>query len=66
MKSGIVHTELCELKSFGHRLNAQQIADKFRDLTRLVMPDDKIDEIINTVMRLEELSNTDDLTALIQ
>jgi len=42
------------------------MADKFRDLTRLVMPDDKIDEIINTVMRLEELSNTDDLTALIQ
>jgi len=66
MKNGIAHTESCELKSFGHMLNAQQMADKFRDLTRLVMPDNKIDEIINTVMRLEKLSNTDDLTALIQ
>lgn len=65
MKDGSRFTESCELKSFGHDLDASQVADKFRNLVSLVMPAERTDAIIDIVMHIEDHANLDELVAII-
>ena len=63
LKSGEEYSAIDSKKSFGHQLSENQLIEKFRWLTSLVMPEEKIKKVIEATLDLE---NVDEIEKFIR
>jgi 2-methylcitrate dehydratase PrpD len=66
LQNGTEHQANNTLTTFGRNLSEEQLVNKFRWLVSFVLPEDRIEKLIEIVMNFEQVQNVSELTALVQ